>query len=74
MAEAKAWVMIPKLGKDKTECLLDILPLVLCKDCKHGRIFMNTNGDELVECSNSFISLEKISRIPEFFCADGESK
>lgn len=35
MAESEAWVMIPKLDKDKTGCVLDIRPLVLCKDCKH---------------------------------------
>jgi len=35
MAEAEAWVIIPKLDKDKTGCVFDMRPLVLCKDCKY---------------------------------------
>lgn len=35
MADAGAWVIIPKLDKEKTGCVLDMRPLVLCKDCKY---------------------------------------
>jgi hypothetical protein len=35
MAEAKAWVMIPKVKNKGTECEIDMRPMVLCKDCKH---------------------------------------
>ena len=35
MAEAKAWVIIPKSVNKGTECVLEMQPLVLCKDCKH---------------------------------------
>lgn len=35
MPKAEAWVMIPTFDKDNTGCVIDIRPLVLCKDCKH---------------------------------------
>jgi len=60
--EANAWVMIPKAKKKGTECVLDMRPLVLCKNCKHykdGKCFhvMRRHGLE-----------------PDWFCADGEEK
>lgn len=60
MAEAEAWVMIPKLDKDKTGCVLEMRPLVLCKDCKHAEhceIYAGWDGKHL-----------------DWFCADGERK
>ena len=35
MAKASAWVMIPKRYGKADEMVLDMHPLVLCKDCKH---------------------------------------
>ena len=48
MAEAEAWVIIPKLDNNKTGCVLDMHPLVLCKDCKKHLECDNwiENGDE----------------------------
>lgn len=39
MAEADAWVMIPKLDKDKTGCVLEMRPLVLCNHPGDNRRF-----------------------------------
>ena len=62
MAEAEAWVMIPKL-KNGTECVLDMRPLVLCKDCKHRGTYgcpVYVGGDG------------KCSEPDDWFCAEGE--
>lgn len=63
MAEAEAWVMIPKLDKDKTGCVLDMRPLVLCKDCKKQGSY---------DCH--ITSLTGQTSSDDWFCADGERK
>lgn len=63
MTEAEAWVMIPKLDKDKTGCVLDIRPLVLCKDCKHHRKDTCSAGAGIAYPPPD-----------DWFCADGEQK
>jgi len=63
MAEAEAWVMIPKLDKDKTGCVIDMRPLVLCKDCKNHEC-TDMYGDWICEIDGSH-------RSPDWFCADG---
>ena len=60
MAEAEAWVMIPKLDMKKDGCVLEMRPLVLCKDCKHYMTIHCT-------CDGCCIS-------DDWFCADGERK
>ena len=62
MAKAKAWVMISKLDKNKTDCVLEIYPLVLCKDCKHW------------EPEEGHCPYNHIYTVPDFFCADGERR
>ena len=62
MAECEAWVMIPKLNEDKTGCVLDMRPLVLCKDCK----YYDGNGT----CMKNGIAL----LTGHWFCADGKSR
>ena len=37
MAEFEAWVMIPKSKNNGEEVLIDMKPLVLCGEAKHGR-------------------------------------
>ena len=64
MAEAKAWVMIPKLRDstdDEVNMVLDMRPLVLCKDCKH-------HGKDTCSAGAG------IAYPPpdNWFCADGE--
>ena len=61
MTEASAWVMIPKFDKDKTGIVLEIHPLVLCKDCRyyHGK-------NE--ECG----AIGFYPPSGDWFCADGE--
>jgi hypothetical protein len=62
MADAGAWVIIPKLDKEKTGCVLDMRPLVLCKDCKHWWYgnYCDKHG--------------KGQENADWFCADGEEK
>ena len=62
MAEAEAWVMIPKLDKDRTGCVLDMRPLVLCKDCKHYKD------------SKCFYTMRRYGLKDDWFCADGEKR
>ena len=68
---AEAIVLIPKSANKGTEIQMDVLPLVLCKDCKHGKI----HGID-VEC----VAHEEVGYDPEpwhpldWFCADGEQK
>lgn len=69
MAECKAWVMIPKSKNKGTELVVDMRPLVLCKDCKHGQYEEWDNGecvDKTVYCDGYGIHK------PDWFCADGE--
>lgn len=70
MAEAKAWVMIPKLRDstdDEVNMVLDMRPLVLCKDCKywHESEMHKGYGD----CGQANGITLKSS---DWFCADGE--
>jgi hypothetical protein len=65
MAKAKAWVMISKLDKDKTECILDMYPLVLCKDCRKK---------DKEECP-MYVDYPCTNKPgDDWFCADGERK
>lgn len=68
MAKAAAWVMIPTFDKDKTGCVIDIRPLVLCKDCKHR--FIDGNNVKVARCELNHNELKQ----DEWFCADGEAK
>ena len=69
VAEEVAWVMIPKLDKDKTGCVLDVRPLVLCKDC----IYWDKGHTE--ECDNSdSVCFHNGWCKPYWFCADGVEK
>ena len=68
MSESEAWVMIPKLDKDKTGCILDMRPLVLCKDCKHYDKDPYCKG--FGDCAGACDNLVKVH--DDWFCADGE--
>jgi len=63
MIEAEAWIMIPKLDKDKTGCILDMHPLVLCKNCKH---YDENRG----MCTKHYAH----GNAETWFCADGERR
>lgn len=73
MAEVEAWVMIPKMDKDKTGCVIDMRPLVLCKDCKH-RTRRICNNIELWECEHIRYKQTKCGVTDDWFCADGEAR
>lgn len=62
---AEAIVLIPKSANKGTEIQMDVLPLVLCKDCKHC--------DEID--MYGYIQCDKAeTHEPNFYCADGERK
>ena len=68
MAESKAWVMIPKLRDstdDEVNMVLDMCPLVLCKECIHW-------DKHIEECGNpDSVCFRNGWCKPEWFCADG---
>ncbi len=69
MAKAAAWVMmIPTSNKDERGCVIDIRPLVLCKNCKHR--FIDGNNVKVARCELNHNELMP----DEWFCADGEAK
>jgi hypothetical protein len=70
MTKAEAWVMIPLLNRDKTEFDLNLYPLVMCKNCKHGE--QCNEGD--IYCNKDIGTFESPVHKPEWFCADGERK
>lgn len=63
MAEAEAWIMTPKLNGDKTGCILDMRPLVLCKECKHY-------NEERGTCAKHHAH----GYAETWFCADGKMR
>ena len=73
MAKAEAWVMIPKLDDKKTGCVLEMKPLVLCKDCKWWK-------DGLCESDDVARKINDCGCYPDFrtdsdwFCYDGERR
>lgn len=70
MDEAKAWVMSAILNKDKTGCVLDMRPLVFCKDCKYWYY-----ADNRIPCEQENVcGRNGIVVTPEWFCADGERR
>ena len=69
MAEAEAWAMIPKINKDTMECVIEIMPIVLCRDCKYGESVKNAKGEPMIECG---LCNEEWLKEPGWFCADGE--
>lgn len=75
MAKAEAWVMIPKLDEKKTGCVLEMKPLVLCKDCKHRPTAKENRflvfPDDICPCQ---IDDDWYSWMPkdDWFCANGE--
>jgi hypothetical protein len=67
VAEAEAWVMIPKLDTKKEECVLDMHPLVLRKDCKQS-------GMDSASYPHYWCSAHSEYHDGDWFCADGEKK
>ena len=66
-SEASAWVMIPLLKNNGTECVLDMHPLVQCKDCKHWYPLTKTCNNVDGACCQSYVA-------DDWFCADGVKK
>lgn len=64
MAAAEAWVMIPKVRKNTMECIIEMMPLVLCKDCK----WFSEKGF----CKHPDGGAGNIRPV-DWFCADGKA-
>lgn len=69
MPAADAWVMIPKV--DNTGCVIDMRPLVLCKDCKY---WSDKTILEYHKCTRWNNQVKNFATAPIWFCADGERK
>lgn len=65
---AEAIVLIPKSANKGTEIQMDVLPLVLCKDCNNGVIHCE-NGDVICDHVDSN---GNDTHSANWFCADGE--
>ena len=65
MAEAKAWVMIPKSDKKGIEMVIDMHPLVQCKDCKHKEESVSPSWEAWCNRLHCGCDLD-------WFCADGQ--
>lgn len=61
---AEAVVLIPKSANKGTEIQMDVLPLVLCKDCKN---LGYTNSHWFCKWLNRCVD-------EDWFCADGERR
>lgn len=48
---------------------VDYIPIVRCKDCKHGHICINGRREPMVKCE---LMPDEWLHEPEWFCADGE--
>ena len=64
---AEAIVLIPRSANKGTEIQMDVLPLVLCKDCKHQNWVNAETG--CIVCK-----IGRGTNAPDWFCADGEEK
>ena len=74
MAEASAWVMIPKTINKGKSVVIDMEILVLCKDCKFGEKAKNGFKEDVIECTNSDLGMMGDCHPLDWFCADGERK
>lgn len=76
MAELHPMVFFPRPTEDPTEVLMDVRPLVMCKDCRFGRWTQNFLGEDRIACErsgSSFVSKD-VTLPPEWYCADAEEK
>lgn len=65
---AEAIILIPKSANKGTEIQMDVLPLVLCKDCEHCYFASNrVPMEQSYACEKHGIDVT-----PDWFCADGE--
>ena len=68
MAKAKAWCLIPHSRDKGTTVEIEMLPLVLCKDCKYYQD--NNDGYPNPECRWNHDETPN----PDDFCSFGEEK
>ena len=55
---------------------VDAVPVILCKDCKYGSIYMTEDvcGKTLIECNHPELGDNIAIHAWNWFCADGERK
>ena len=59
--------MFRKVNKSPT---IDAVPVVRCKDCGFGTLYLSASGIEYVDCANDDYAVRK----PDDFCSYGERK
>lgn len=64
---AEAIVIIPKLENKGMEIQFDVLPLVLCKDCRHKEESVSPSWEAW--CNRLHCGCDY-----DWFCADGEER
>ena len=71
----KAFIMAMVKTRSVTPTI-DAVPIVRCKDCKHGSIYMTEDvcGKTLIECNHPDIGNVIALHTWDWFCADGELK
>lgn len=54
---------------------VDAVPVVRCRDCKHGEPTHNARGEAVIKCEE-ICWLCRLPRLmePDWFCADGERR
>lgn len=69
---AEAIVLIPKSANNGTEIQMDVLPLVLCKDCKYWSAERINDFNKCRRWIN--VGVKNFATMGDWFCADGERK
>ena len=68
----KAWVMMSQLNQEKTESLLQMFPLITCKDCKYARHDYATGAFFCTKLTEKYTTQDDKLVNKDWFCADGE--
>ena len=68
--KVNAFAVIPHVKNKGVEVELEIMPLVLCKDCEHCYFASNRIPSE----QNYACGKHGFDVAPDWFCADGEEK
>ena len=59
------------------EPTVDAVPVVRCKDCKHGKLCFDANGQGLIQCTNPYYPASFAGTWPfdlDWYCAGGERR
>lgn len=70
----KAWVMMSHLNQEKTETLLEMYPLITCKDCKYARHDDVSGAVFCTKLTEKYTTQDDKAVGEDWFCADGERR